>query len=412
MANQPKKLLSVAEAEAIVRKSGAGRKIEAVPLLEALGRVIAEDVVAPEPSPRFTNSAMDGFAVRWEDVHYAEAARPAVLTIIGESQAGAPFDGIVETGKAARINTGGMLPEGADTVVPIEDVEIQSNSVRILAAKKPEQNVRFSGEEFEKGESVLKKASVIGPAHLGLLSSLGISSINVYIRPCVALVVTGAELISFPDPVKPWQIRDSNRVMLSALVMQAGASVVLSKRVGDDLEETCKVLQSAVEKAEIIVFSGGVSVGPHDLVKPAAQKLGFKTLFWGVSQRPGRPLFFARREDALLFGLPGNPVSAIMCFLYYVQPTIRHQFGLAQTRRSVTGKMAESVRNPIRRSQFFRVFVDRAGGDVPLVYPLARQASHMLTSVTDANGFIFLDIDARLSEGDEVEVNLFPWVEL
>jgi molybdopterin molybdotransferase len=305
-----------------------------------------------------------------------------------------------------------MLPEGADTVVPIEDVEIQSNSVRILAAKKPEQNVRFSGEEFEKGESVLKKASVIGPAHLGLLSSLGISSINVYIRPCVALVVTGAELISFPDPVKPWQIRDSNRVMLSALVMQAGASVVLSKRVGDDLEETCKVLQSAVEKAEIIVFSGGVSVGPHDLVKPAAQKLGFKTLFWGVSQRPGRPLFFARREDALLFGLPGNPVSAIMCFLYYVQPTIRHQFGLAQTRRSVTGKMAESVRNPIRRSQFFRVFVDRAGGDVPLVYPLARQASHMLTSVTDANGFIFLDIDARLSEGDEVEVNLFPWVEL
>ncbi|MEE9168463.1 MAG: molybdopterin molybdotransferase MoeA, partial [bacterium] len=236
MANQPKKLLSVAEAEAIVRKSGAGRKIEAVPLLEALGRVIAEDVVAPEPSPRFTNSAMDGFAVRWEDVQYAEAARPAVLTIIGESQAGAPFDGIIETGKAARINTGGMLPEGADTVVPIEDVEIQSNSVRILAAKKREQNVRFGGEEFEKGESVLKKASVMGPAHLGLLSSLGISSINVYIRPRVALVVTGAELISFPDPVKPWQIRDSNRVMLSALVMQAGGFVVLSKRVGDDLE--------------------------------------------------------------------------------------------------------------------------------------------------------------------------------
>ena len=225
-----------------------------------------------------------------------------------------------------------------------------------------------------------------------------------YRRASVGIIVTGTELVPYDGKPEPWQIRDSNGIMLQETVQAGGGTVSSLVRVGDEYEATVTAAREAAEQSDIVIFSGGVSVGPHDLVKKAAAECGFERLFWRVRQRPGKPLYVAKKGSTLLFGLPGNPVSAYMCFLFYVTPVLRYLAGHGKETRTITGIMVSELENKLPRAQMYRVMVRSRPDGQREVLPIARQGSHMLTSVSDANGFILLDIGQHIKEGEDVEV--------
>jgi molybdopterin molybdotransferase len=401
-------MISIGEAKKIIKDNLPPKKTTSLFLEETIGKVLAEDIFAPEPSPRFTNSAMDGFAVRWADVNQRNDSQPLTLSIIGESKAGNPFGEKMHIGQAVRISTGAMLPEGSDTVIRQEDTQFDNSTVRIHSVKKRHQNVRFEGEEFKTGDLLLKIGTCLQPPEIGLLASMGIASVAVFLPPKVSVITTGSELVSSGFRIKPGQIWDSNRIMIGSAITQAGGELALNEIVGDNLEETQKLVKKASQKSDIIIFSGGVSVGPHDFVKKAAEREGFKTLFWKVSQKPGKPLFFARKEDALLFGLPGNPVSAYMCHLFYILPVIEKLQGIEKSPKVIQGEMNETIENKIDRVQLFRIrLVEAQDGKPTKIQPVEKQGSHMLSSLTTADGFIILETEAQIQKGELAEVFLF-----
>jgi molybdopterin molybdotransferase len=397
-------MITIQEAWEIVKNNLPEPQVEIVDLVETPGKRLAKEILAREPSPRFTNSAMDGFAVRWEDVTGASESNPAVLQIVGESRAGIPYSAELQPGRAVRISTGGMLCRGADTIVPVEDTKLSGNSLRVLKAEKPKNHVRFEGEEFKAGDLLLPRNTSLNSPQIALLASQGVSRVPVYKTPDVAVIVTGTELVPYDVPAQPWQIRDSNGIMLRSAIRKSGAKLNFNAHVGDQYEATVSAVRQAIGQANIILFSGGVSVGPHDLVKKAAQECGFETLFWRVKQKPGKPLYFARNREKLFFGLPGNPVSAYMCYLYYVQPVLHYLQGEEYVHRTIQGAVAAPVENKTSRAQLFRVTLEYVPGRLPQVYPIAKQGSHMLTSLTAANGFIHLEINVLIKPGETIEV--------
>jgi molybdopterin molybdotransferase len=380
---------------------------ESVPLSEASERVIAEDVFAPEPSPRYTQSAMDGFAARWADVESLRAQEPVNLHLIGESCAGVPFSDTVCPGQAVRISTGAMLPKGSDTVLPIEDTEVAGNIVRVRRIEKQNQHVRFEGEEIQKGDFLIENGSSLNPPRIALLAAMGIAQVSVYRIPEAAILTTGTELVPHDHPTKPWQIRDSNRLMLTSAVQNDGAKVVFTEHVDDGLTETRTVVEGAAKKSGVILVSGGVSVGSHDYVKAAIEQIGFRTVFWQVKQKPGKPFLFAKKEKQLLFGLPGNPVAAFMCYTYYIQPIIRSLASKPFTWPLIEGQLRTNVQNPSGKTNFVRVRLEPGKNGSPDVVPLQKQGSHMLTSITNAEGFIILHGYQTSDAGNLTDVHLF-----
>lgn len=400
-------MISIEEAKKIIAENLPIREVETIGLTDAFGRVIAEDVTAPEPSPRYTNSAMDGFAARWVDVQSATKTNPVCLPIVGESGAGVPYTKKLEKGQAIRISTGAMIPKGADIVVPQEDTQFEKKIVKILKVGKRHQNIRFEGGEFPEGKRVLKKGTVIQSPQIGLLSALGILSITVFRRPRVAIIVTGTEIKPFNSKIESWQIRDSNSIMLKTAVTEAGGKIALTKIVSDNPTKTHSNLNEAMQKADIIIFSGGVSVGPHDLVRAAAEESGFRTLFWRVNQKPGKPLFVAKKKQILIFGLPGNPVSAYMSYLLYVKPILNYMLGNTRDEQVIRCQLKEDLHNNLSRDHLMRVKVKKSANNIPWIIPLKKQASHMLTSLTDADGFILVKSNESLRAKSVVKVNLF-----
>ncbi|NOX38658.1 MAG: molybdopterin molybdotransferase MoeA [Calditrichaeota bacterium] len=400
-------MITIQEALQIIQKHVPPRRVAEVPLEQAMGRVLAADIHAPEPSPRFTNSAMDGFAVRWVDVQQARPQQPVVLKIVGESQAGFPFAGVVTTGTAVRINTGAVMPVGADTVVPVEDTRVEDEQVWVLSVNKKGQHVRYAGEEFKAGELLLTAGVEITPRHMALLAALGVATVPVYASPEVAILVTGSELVPFQESPAPGQVRESNGLMLRALVSASGGTVVYQAMVPDVLETTQQEIARAAEKADVLIFSGGVSVGPHDHVKEAARAEGFTPIFWRVKQKPGKPLFFAARKETLLFGLPGNPVSAFMGYSYYIHPVLQQMSGREFRWNQRPGRLTSRVANTLDRTIFLRVQLVHTDTGWQVV-PLKKQGSHMLTSIAHADGFVVLEPGVTLEAGAEVTVYIFP----
>lgn len=410
-------MISVAEAKHIIEQELPPRRAISKRLTDAFGEVLAEDILAPVPSPRFVNSSMDGVAVRWTDI--APAANNT-LEIIGESQAGKPFVGEIHDGTAVRISTGAIVPNGYDTIIPVEDLEwpAQAESVRILNAGQAGQYVRLVGDEYKAGDVVLPQGAVLSPARIALAAQLGIREVQVVHAPTVAVLSTGTELVPFDESPNEaeGQIRDSNSVMLQAAIVDSGGVQVMNERVEDNAEKIRICLEQAAAQADIIFTIGGASVGPHDLIKAAAEAIGFERLFWRIRQKPGKPLYFAKnaRTGQLMFGLPGNPVSVLMCYLQYVHPVIQYLSGRTFAWKQVQGRLSRELVNTHKRTEFLRVklkYDDAEVGQmdipIPTVYPLAKQESYMITSVTEADGFIFLDIDAEISAGALVDVFLF-----
>jgi molybdopterin molybdotransferase len=403
-------MISIQEALQILQDNLPEARVDTVDLSEALGRYLAESITAPEPSPRYTNSAMDGYALRWADVKDASQENPVTLKVIGESRAGEPFDRDVNRNEAVHISTGAMLPSGADTVVRVEDTRKPSDAaVEILAVRCQGQDVRYEGEEFNCGDELLCAGIKLSARQLALLSTVGHYQVKVFSIPRVSILITGSELASFEDKeIKPYQIRDSNSIMLESALQEAGATVSSCSNVEDELQATINAIRNAVSQGvDFILCSGGISVGDHDHVKEAAEKVGFKKLFWRIRQKPGKPLFAAQKDSTYLFGLPGNPVSAFMCFIHYIRPLLFTIRGRGMTWKTITAMAGGEIANNGRRTNFIRVKIDQQEGQLPLITDIKKQGSHMLSSIVNADGYIIVEPGATVNPGEAVNVFLF-----
>ena len=381
-------------------------KSERTPLARAHRRILSEPVVATIDLPAFDNSAVDGYAVRAQDVAAADSRNPVALSLAGKVAAGENFHGELSAGQCIRIFTGSPLPRGADSVVMQEDTRLdakQPDTVAVLDTIKPWENVRFRGEDVKRGRSVAEAGDILTAARVGLLGACGLAEVNVGRRPSVGLVATGSEL---KEPaamaeLEPGRIYESNRAALAALVEDVCGLPVIFPIVPDDPGATRAALEHALAECDILVTCGGVSVGEMDFVKSAFEQLGGHLEFWKVAMKPGRPFVFGRRGDKLLFGLPGNPVSAFVTFLLLVRPALLRWQGSAQTGLAAcSGILGEPLSNSGARRHFMRVALDREGK----VRSAGTQASHILSSLALAQGLVDVPAQTTLPAGTSVQV--------
>ena len=351
----------------------------------------------------------DGFAVRWDDCRHAAEDEPVSLAISGESRAGVPFSGRVSGGEAVRISTGAVLPDGADTVVRVEDTVEKGSSVDILRIHSRGQDVRHRGEEFQQGELLFPRSTCLRARELALLASVGLHRVKLFMPPRVSLLITGTELAHYDDEdIKDYQIRDSNAIMLESAIKDSGGVVRASLQIEDSLPDTVQAIASAVKQEDsVILCSGGVSVGRHDHVKEAAREVGFNELLWKIRQKPGKPLYVGRKDNLLLFGLPGNPVSAYMCFINYVRPVLAELQGTRALNHSITATAVQKISNTGSRTNFIRVVVDNEPNKIARITEATHQGSHMLSSIVHADGYIVLRPGETVEPGGLTEVFLF-----
>lgn len=358
---------------------------ESVSLADALGRTLAEPLVSRDAIPPFDNSAMDGFAVRTED--FADGT--AELDLIGEIPAGQVPSGAVRLGTCVRIMTGAPVPDGADAVAPVEWTEEYGGRVAFKHAPEPGQYVRRAGEEIQPGYILATSGAVVTPFVIGMAATLGYGQLAVRVPPMVAVVTTGNELVDAGTDLAPGQIRDANGPALAAQVVAAGGRPVGPFRARDDEGDARRVLGDALE-ADIVVVSGGVSMGDRDIVRAVLDDLGVAWDFWKVRQRPGKPLAFGARRATLVFGLPGNPVSSAVCFEQYVRPVLGAMLGRPTDRRLVPALLTESIRKAAGLHHFVRGVFDYAPDGRLRAQPTGEQGSGMYSSMTRADGFIHL----------------------
>lgn len=398
-------MIAVEEAQRIVL--GAVEKLgwEDVELLDALGRVLAEDIVASEPIPPWDNSAMDGFALRAEDTRGASNSQPVALHLVGTVAAGEIFEGVVGTGQAVRIMTGAPLPRGADAVIPQEETQISGQQVSILRQVSPGQHVRYLGEDVKAGEQVLHTGTLCRPGVIGLLAAVGRKRVVVHRRPRVAILATGDEILGWEEVPTPGKIHNSNSPALAAQVLQAGGVPVLLGAVGDTKDLLARRLHEGME-ADCLVTTGGVSVGEYDLLVDTLRDLRGDVRVRKVNMRPGKPFTFALLQGRPVFALPGNPVSCMVTFELFVRPALKK----IQGRRSVscpevTATAGQSVRNKDRRPAYVRViltqtevgYTARLSGD---------QGSAMLHSMVSADGLAVVPGETEIPAGGRVRVLL------
>ncbi len=378
---------------------------EQLALRAALDRVLFEDVVSPFNVPGQANSAMDGYALRADDMP-AEGERE--LTIIGTAFAGHPFAGTVGAGEAVRIMTGAVVPAGADTVIPQEKTTPRGERVAIGAGHRRGANVRLPGEDIREGSVVLVRGRRLTPADLGLLASLGIPEVKVFRRPRVTFFSTGDELRSLGQPLGEGQIYDSNRYTLHAMLTRLGVEVIDMGVIPDDREAIRTAFLSGAAQADVLITSGGVSVGEADFVKETLQALG-QVNFWKLAMKPGKPLAFGHLGETLFFGLPGNPVSAMATFYQVVHPNLRRLGGESVAERlRLRVPCAENLKKAPGRLDFQRGILERDEHGNLVVRGAGLQGSHVLSGMSRANCFIVLPADwGPVEAGTLVEVEPF-----
>jgi molybdopterin molybdotransferase len=398
-------LISPPEATRLVLERVEPLGAERIPLTESLRRVLAEDVVAADDVPPFDSSAMDGFAVRAADTRGAGAARPVELTLTGESRAGAPAARGPGPGEAIRISTGALVPDGADAIVRVEDTSEHNGTVEVRVEVPPGKEIRRAGEDVRAGELVLARGRRLGPAELGVAASAGAGELGCARRPRVAVLGTGDELVAPGGALGPGQIRNTNGYAVPAQVVEAGALAAQVVTVPDDYDATLRAIEDALSN-DVVVVTGGVSVGPHDHVKPALEALGVEQVFWGVALRPGKPTWFGVKDGSLVFGLPGNPVSAMVTFHLFVRPALAALMGAALEERRTTAVLDEDYAKRPGRAHVVRCRLDHRD-DGWHVRPTKAQGSHVLTSMLDAEALGYLDVDAGdVRAGERVEIEI------
>ncbi len=395
-------MLTFEEAVARILAAVPAAACEEAALEGAAGRVLAEEVRSPIDLPVFDNSAMDGYAVRAADVGSAGPDSPARLRVAGQVAAGEVFEGEVARGCCMRVFTGSALPRGADAVVMQEETRAEgSREVLMLARVEPGENVRARGEDVKRGARLIEAGEVLTAGRIGLLAAAGLMKVRVGRRPVVGLLATGSELREPGQALASGQVYEGNRAALAVLARGAGAVPRMLPLVKDALELTCEALAEAFRGCDVVVTTGGVSVGEMDFVRRAFEQMGGELGFWKVAMKPGRPFAFGRHGGKLLFGLPGNPVSALVTFLLLVRPALlRWQGARCVSLPTHPGVLAEPLVNAGERRHFLRVKVDAAGR----VWSAGAQASHVLSSMAAANGLVDVPANSTLEAGATVQV--------
>jgi molybdopterin molybdotransferase len=376
---------------------------EKVTLLASLGRVLAEAIVAPRDIPPWANSAMDGFALQSAETAGAASDRPVALKVVGTIPAGALPSRPLSGGEAIRIFTGAPLPEGADSVIPQEEVAVENGRVLVRRPVGVGECVRPSGEDVRAGEEVLAIGSEITPAEIGLLASLGRSTVEVYHRPRVAILSTGDELVDIDREQGPGKIINSNSYSLMAQVLEAGGVPVNLGIAPDNLAMIEERLRWGLS-ADLLVSSAGVSVGDYDFVREALEQAGATLHLWQVAMRPGKPITFGMAGHTPVFGLPGNPVSAMVTFELFVRPALRKMAGHRQLARTLlAARAAEPIENPGQRRSYLRVTLHK-DGDALYARLTGNQGSAILKSMTQADGLAVVPPDTTIASGGPVSV--------
>lgn len=382
--------------------------------LDALaGFVIAEPVVATFDMPLFDNSAVDGFGVISSDVKTASESSPCKLTLQATIQAGDNVTHTLRPTNTFKILTGAPVPASVDTVVMKEFTDELNGSVLIKQPASPGMNIRRKGEEFRAGQTVLEGGVVANAAVIGLLATLGYSSFPAYKKPSIAIISTGNELVQPGQPLKPGQIYDSNSFALSAALNSLGLLGVQKLHAKDDPAATSKSLQRAIQSSDVVISCGGVSVGDYDFVKDVAEQIGIKTIFWRIAIKPGKPVYFGIAENSktrkLIFGLPGNPVSALVTFHQLVKPALLKMMGLNHKPLLLTAKLTKPLKKQAGRMEFVRGKLESDNGQLS-VSPVKGQDSHMMGGIAQADCLIHFPLELQvLNAGELVTVDQLIW---
>ncbi len=386
-------MIQVEDALAIVAANSSKMPIKKIKVGKALGFVLAKTIYSPIDMPPFRQSAMDGYAFIHGDV--------SALSVVGTSQAGDYRNAALNGNEAIRIFTGAYIPDDANTVVMQEHVTVTDSHITIDKLPAAGTNVRDKGEQIKKGEVVLEKDTVISAAAIGFLAGLGIETIKVYSKPKVGIIVTGNELVPVGKKLPKGKIYESNAVMLAAALKSVGINKPIIFKVKDSLKATAKIIESCLTQFDVILISGGISVGDYDFVKEALLQNGVEELFYKINQKPGKPLFFGKKEEKLVFALPGNPASSLTCFYVYVLAALKKRLGLTEIhlpRKS--RKISAAYNNGTGKTLFLKGFY--TDHDVRV---LESQSSAMLNTFSTANCFITIPQDVReIAQNDEVTI--------
>ena len=391
-------MITVTEAIEIVQAhSVATSKSEQKKVAQATGAIVFKDVISPINMPPFRQSAMDGYALALQ--------HDTTYQLIGEVKAGDATHPVLKKGEAVRIFTGAPVPDTADAVIMQERVTPNGQTIVVAGAIAVNDNIRPLGEQVLKGQVALKKGTLLTPAAIGYLTSLGTENVEVYKKPSVAILVTGNELIEAGNSLQHGQIYESNALMLSSALMKAGFQEIANYKVVDNYQDTLDILQKVMAKYDMVLVSGGISVGDYDFVGRALQELKVEELFYKVKQKPGKPLFFGKKEGTLVFALPGNPAAALTCFYIYILPALQNISGNLNFSVSRTTAKSKSVFTKKEgRAQFLKAIYK--SGKVEI---LEGQNSSMLHTFAMANALVFLSEEINsININDEVEVILLP----
>ncbi len=376
-------------------------RVEIINIDDTSGRVLAEDIVATLSTPPFDRAAMDGYAVRAKDTFNSGQRNPRVLNVVGEVHAGETPQQMVKAGESIQIATGAMMPKGADAVVMVEDTEAENGRVKVFKSAYPRANVGRKGEDIKKGDAVLRQGFVLDAGRIGVLASQGIHQIRVYEKPKVAILPTGEEVVEVGKRLKPGQVYDINSHTIASVVKANGAIPLRVGIAGDELEELKSAITEAL-KSDLVVISGGSSVGERDLLIDVLQDWG-EILFHGIQVKPGKPTIFAMVQGKPLLGMPGYPTSCLINTYLFLLPTVRKMAHLPPRRgETVEARLARRVPGSVGRKQFLTVKLE--GGEAVPVF----KESGAITSVADADGYIEIaeNIDL-LEKGAPVTVTLF-----
>jgi molybdopterin molybdotransferase len=399
-------MLSVDEAQAAILAACPPLETVRLPLLDAHGYALAEAVVSSVSLPPFDNSAMDGYAVQAKDTEGAAPENGIRLKVLGDLPAGKAPQFTVEPETAVRIMTGAPVPPGADAIVMVEDTKADGDDVLIFDPARPGQHIRAAGDDIAPGQKVMEAGRRLDSSALALLAGLGWRDAPVVRRPRVSVLTTGDEVVDWDRPLEPGQIRNTNRYGIAAQVREAGYELSHLAHVGDDLEAVQNALRQAAEAGDLILTTGGVSVGDYDYMKQALQDMG-QMDFWRVAVKPGKPLAFGAIAGKPLFGLPGNPVSAMLTFELFVRPALRKMAGFASVFRPLaSATLATDAPHYPGRREYQRARITWEDGRLT-AYPLRGQGSHQLFGLVQSNGFVVIPEESEgVKAGETVQVLL------
>ncbi len=406
MGHEDGKLIPVASAREIILNSVVRLGEEAISLESSLGRVLAETIKASRDVPPLCNSAMDGFAITAAATEGASVKLPASLPIVRTIPAGDLPGRKVDHDKAVRIMTGAPVPDGVDTVVPVERTSVKDEILILTEPMPPGKNIREAGEDIASGGIILEPARQLRPADIGLLASQGIEEVSVYRRPEVAILATGDEVVPLGVEPEEAQIFSSNSYSLAALVTECGALPRQLDIARDEPEHLTEMIKNGL-KSNVLITTGGISMGDYDYLKDVFGMMDVKIHFWRVAQKPGKPMTFGEKDGTLVFALPGNPVSAMISFELYARPALRKMMGHARLfRPTVQAVLEEDIRKKRGRRNFIRGVVRKDDG-ILYAKTTGEQGSGILRSMSEANGIIILPEDVVGADaGDMVEVYL------